>query len=299
MAIFLRNKMSHISIFFLSFIAMAPIMNVPAQTNNGNIHVRLEHVALNVPEPAAAAQWYVKNLGMKIVRQGTDSAVTTFISDSGGHMMLELFHNIHYPLLEPATISHMSIHFAFVADSLEELQSKLLASGATIAENLKTTASGDKVMSLRDPWGWTIQFVQRRTPMLNSKGLYAEHFAVNVTDARAKADWYIKNLGMVMMRQGGAPGYGTFIADSGENMMMEIYQNADYPVADFNNISHMSTHLAFSTDDIMAMKKKLLIAGATLVDDITTTASGDQVLMIRDPWGEPIQLVKRLHPMLK
>jgi glyoxylase I family protein len=296
---FKGKNMTHKLYFLLTIIVMATLTSASAQTKIETAPVRFEHVAINVADPAATAQWYAKNLGMKVMRQGTDAAVTTFIADSGGHMMMELFHNANFPLLEPEKISHMSIHFAFATDSIEEMETKLLAGGATMVEEIKTTKSGDKVLSLRDPWGWTIQFVQRATPMLNSKGVYAEHFAVNVTDARAKADWLINNLGLVMIKQGGAPGYGTFIADSGKNMMMEIYQSADYPVADFKNISHMATHLAFAVDDIAAMKTKLLAAGATLVEDITTTASGDKVLMMRDPWSEPIQLVKRLHPMLK
>ena len=38
--------------------------------------LNLEHVALNVADPAAMAAWYVKNLGMRIVRQ---SAVAPYI----------------------------------------------------------------------------------------------------------------------------------------------------------------------------------------------------------------------------
>jgi hypothetical protein len=45
--------------------------------------------------------------------------------------------------------------------------------------------------------------------------------------------------------------------------------------------------------------RKLLTAGATLVEDDKTTPLGDLVLMMRDPWGEPIQFVKRLSPMLR
>jgi hypothetical protein len=43
----------------------------------------------------------------------------------------------------------------------------------------------------------------------------------------------------------------------------------------------------------------LIKAGAKLAEDIKRTAVGDQILMLRDPWGQPIQFVKRAKPMLK
>jgi hypothetical protein len=35
------------------------------------------------------------------------------------------------------------------------------------------------------------------------------------------------------------------------------------------------------------------------VEDIRVSSSGDQILMLRDPWGVPIQFIKRAEPMLK
>jgi catechol 2,3-dioxygenase-like lactoylglutathione lyase family enzyme len=260
---------------------------------------RFEHVALNVPDPVAMAKWYTDNLGMKVVRSGPDPIFTTFLADSGMHMMMELFHNAEYPLLEPAKIHPMAIHFAFVTPDIGKTQSQLLASGAVVVDSLRKTASGDQVLSLRDPWGWTIQFVQRVKPMLGFHGLYPEHFAINVADARAKAQWYKDHLGMVIIRQGGAPTFGTFIADSGKNMMYELYQNSDYSVVDFAALSHMSLHVAFMVEDVQATKELLMAAGAKVVEDITKTPSGDSILMLRDPWNLPIQFVKRTKPMLK
>ena len=43
---------------------------------------------------------------------------------------------------------------------------------------------------------------------------------------------------------------------------------------------------------------RLVTAGAKLVDDLFFNAVGDQLVMLRDPWGVPLQLVKRTTPML-
>ena len=126
-----------------------------------------------------------------------------------------------------------------------------------------------------------------------------EHIALNVLDPAAMVKWYTENLGMKVMRQGGPPTNTSFIADSGQHMMLELGYNADYPVIDFAKVSHMSIHLAFMVDDISTMKAKLIAAGATVVEDITKTPGGDEVLMMRDPLGLPIQFVKRVAPMLK
>jgi hypothetical protein len=36
-----------------------------------------------------------------------------------------------------------------------------------------------------------------------------------------------------------------------------------------------------------------------LVDDITVGPTGDEILMLRNPWGVPLQIIKRAKLMLK
>jgi glyoxylase I family protein len=44
--------------------------------------------------------------------------------------------------------------------------------------------------------------------------------------------------------------------------------------------------------------RKLIAAGATVASEVTITDSGDELAMLRDPWGVPIQFLKRAEPML-
>jgi len=264
-----------------------------------HITARFEHIAVNIADPKSMAEWYEAHLGFRIVRVSTTPSYAAFIADSAGHMMFELYHKADQPLLDAGTINHMSMHFAFAVDSLRPVKDRLLKAGASVAEEIKTTASGDEVCTLRDPWGFSIQFVRRATPMLAGKGLYAEHYALNVADSRAKAHWLVENLGMVVMTEGKAPSYGMFVADAEKHMMLELYHNDKVPVIAFATVSHNATHLAYSVGDITAAKAQLVGAGATVVEDILKTPGGDFVLMLRDPWGEPLQLVTRAVPMLK
>jgi glyoxylase I family protein len=314
-----RTAISALCMVLLTFPMIALSADVPAAERKDNSRMtsiveqngsnasevpssliaRPEHVAFNVVDPRAAAKWYVDNLGMKVMRAGGPPTYTTFVADSGLHMMIELFHNADYPLLEPAKINHMSLHLAFMVGDVAAMKAKLISAGATMVDDITKTPSGDLVLMLRDPWGLPIQFVQRVKPMLQATGVRPEHLALNVADARATARWFVTNLGMKIVREGGAPTFGTFVSDSNNQMMLELYQNKDFPVIDFKKISHMSIHFASMVPDVAAAKDALLAAGSTLAEDITKTPAGDQVLMMRDPTGFPIQFVRRVEPMLK
>jgi uncharacterized glyoxalase superfamily protein PhnB len=288
-----------INMFGLLSIASAITKSADENSNSVSQNIRPEHIAFNVSDPVAQAKWLSDNLGMKIIRRTGAPTFTTFIANADVNMMMELFKNDNYPKLDLPKISYMAIHFAFMTDDINKTKNKLLASKATVAEDITTTTAGDNVLMMRDPWGLPLQFVQRAKPMLQFEQYRPEHFAVNISNPVEKAKWFADNLGMKIMRQGGAPAYGTFIADSKENMMLELYNNTNFPMLDFPNTSHMAIHVAFMVDDINVIKAKLISAGATLVEDITKTPAGDLVLMLRDPWGEPIQFVKRAVPMLK
>jgi glyoxylase I family protein len=297
-----------ISILIVVFILSIPLSSCQAKeiskadtskSVKTNISVRFEHIAINVPDPEAMAKWYTNNLGMKIVRGSFAPNASAFLADSGMHIMMEILHNIDYPVFESAKIHYTSIHLAFVTSNIMKTQEWLVGAGATIADSLRKTASGDQVMTLRDPWGLPIQFVQRVKPMLEFTGLYPEHFAINVVDSREISKWFAKNLGMIVLRDGKAPAYGMFIADAGKNMMFELYQNKDFPMVNFDSVSYQTFHVAFVVHDIQTVKDALVAAGAKVAEDMKKTLSGDDVLMLRNPWGLPIQFVKRVNPMLK
>jgi glyoxylase I family protein len=259
---------------------------------------RPEHIAFNVADPAAVAKWYCDHLGMKVVRKSPPPSNTHFIGDSAGNMLLELYNNPSAPIPDYASFSHMAMHLAFMVDDVNAIRDSLMAAGAKLVEDTVIT-TGDQVLILRDPWGLAIQFVKRVSPMLKPTGIRPEHLALNVPDPQRMAKWYVNNLRMKVVRKGTAPRYATFVADAGKHMMMELYHNTAYPLLDLASIHHLSFHFAFAVDDVQAIRDRLIAAGAKLVEDIRVSSSGDQILMLRDPWGVPIQFIKRAEPMLK
>jgi glyoxylase I family protein len=125
-----------------------------------------------------------------------------------------------------------------------------------------------------------------------------EHFALQVSDPVAMADWYVKHCGCSVARSFGPPAHGRFLLDSAGAAILEIYRNPRVPVPDYFGMDPVLLHLAFSSDEPSADCARLVNAGARVVDDLTTTPAGDQLVMLRDPWGIAVQLVKRAEPML-
>lgn len=112
------------------------------------------------------------------------------------------------------------------------------------------------------------------------------------------ADWYVKNLGFSIARKGGEPSHARFLPDSSGSVMLEIYRNPAASIPDYRKADPLLMHVAYVSNNPAADRDRLVQAGAVVVDDLTTTAAGDAIVMLRDPWGVPIQLVKRAKPML-
>jgi glyoxylase I family protein len=124
-----------------------------------------------------------------------------------------------------------------------------------------------------------------------------EHSAWTVEDPVAAADWYVEHLGMQIVRANDAPAYAHFLADATGRILLEIYNNPKVQCPDYRNTDPLIIHLAFAVDDVPAERDRLLAAGATVADEVTTTDAGDEMCMLRDPWGFPIQILKRAEPM--
>lgn len=127
--------------------------------------MKLEHVAINVPDPAGLAQWFVDNLGMRIVVANSAPPYMHFVADEAGSM-LELYNNTTVPMPDYANIEPFNLHIAFVSNDIEADRERVLAAGATATGPITTTPAGDKLLFLRTPWQVPFQFVQRKKPLI-------------------------------------------------------------------------------------------------------------------------------------
>jgi len=124
-----------------------------------------------------------------------------------------------------------------------------------------------------------------------------EHFGINVPDATAMAEWYVKNCNMKIVRAVPKPSQTHFLADERGKVCMEIYTNANAAIGDYSSQHPLCFHFAFAENNFSAMKEKLTAAGATVFEEVEL-ADGTSVITFRDPWGVPFQLCNRTKPMI-
>jgi catechol 2,3-dioxygenase-like lactoylglutathione lyase family enzyme len=125
-----------------------------------------------------------------------------------------------------------------------------------------------------------------------------EHIAWQVPDPVATAAWYVEHAGFQVVRRGKGPSLAHFLADKSGHVIIEVYNNSAATIPDYRAMSPLHLHLAFVVADIVGTRDRLVQAGATIAEDISTTHAGDELAMLRDPWGFPLQLVKRLKAMI-
>jgi uncharacterized glyoxalase superfamily protein PhnB len=82
--------------------------------------------------------------------------------------------------------------------------------------------------------------------------------------------------------------------------MLEIYNNPAAQVPDYAALDPLVIHVAMDVgaEAIEAARDRLLAAGASLYGDLVVTPAGDQLVMLRDPWGMALQLAKRKKAMI-
>jgi catechol 2,3-dioxygenase-like lactoylglutathione lyase family enzyme len=131
--------------------------------------IRIEHIAINVKDPVAMAEWYCANLQMKVVKKGPAPINTRFICDAGGIMMLELYNNPPDAVPDYGSMDPLVFHIAFTVDNVKYIRDKLIAAGAVPVGEASKTSGGDEIAVLRDPWGLALQFVRRAEPMISEK----------------------------------------------------------------------------------------------------------------------------------
>jgi catechol 2,3-dioxygenase-like lactoylglutathione lyase family enzyme len=125
-----------------------------------------------------------------------------------------------------------------------------------------------------------------------------EHFALNVPDPLAMANWYTQNLGMRIVRAVDASPHTRFLADESGRVVVEIYHQTKASVPAYASLDPLVFHTAFVTADVRQTRDRLLAAGASPATEIVLTPDGDEMVFLRDPWGIAIQLVKRACPLV-
>lgn len=120
-----------------------------------------------------------------------------------------------------------------------------------------------------------------------------EHFAINVPEPKEMAEWYEEYIGLNIAFQLPHSPYTTFMSDDSGRLVMEVYNNPNGPMLEFDNNHHPLTfHMAFESEDAEVDKNRLIKAGAKFFDEMVPDEESHLVMM-KDPWGVPVQICQR------
>ena len=125
-----------------------------------------------------------------------------------------------------------------------------------------------------------------------------EHFALNVSNPVEMGNWYVNNLEMKIVRSIEKAPFARFLADKTGRVVLELYSNSSAKIPEYKKAHPLEFHFAFMVDDAASLKNKLQEAGATLEEELKLD-DGSHLVMLRDPFGVPLQLCKRGTPMME
>jgi len=116
-------------------------------------------------------------------------------------------------------------------------------------------------------------------------------------DPTAAAAWYAQHLGFRIVRASSEPPYAHFIAAAGGGAMIELFRSEAMAPLDAHGADPMQAHVAFVVEDVDAEAARLVAAGAVPDGGTRRSPDGDPYAIVRDPWGVPLQLIRRSVPI--
>lgn len=124
-----------------------------------------------------------------------------------------------------------------------------------------------------------------------------EHFALNLVNPHAVADWYVANFDCRILSKLEREPFTVFLGDSQGRVFWEIYHNSNAPLSAVRDTHPAAYHLAFYVDDLDAVCDKVVAAGGQFIEEVCTP-SGSRLVMMSDPWDIAVQLCQRIPPFL-
>lgn len=125
--------------------------------------MKLEHIAFNVADPVAVAEWYCTQCGFRVVHHVPQPAQTHFLADSGSSV-IEIYCNPPDQVPDYRAQDPLIFHLALASEDPAADAQRLCAAGAEVVDDLRL-ADGSHLIMLRDPWGLALQLCKRPEPL--------------------------------------------------------------------------------------------------------------------------------------
>lgn len=122
-----------------------------------------------------------------------------------------------------------------------------------------------------------------------------EHFGINVPRPQEMAAWYVRHFNMSIVRAMNNETFTHFLADVSGRVVMELYANNTVEIPDYSKQHPLRFHFAFEVDDPEKFSESIIDDGATFFEEQKTN-DGSHLMMLRDPWGIPLQICRRGKP---
>ena len=124
--------------------------------------MKIEHIGFLVDKPLSMADWWVSNLGFKVLRRdGTDAYGVCFLKDDGDTVLefgsIPTEQALDFNKLEP-----LQVHIAIDCSDTESETRRLIANGAVLVGESPLNDFKNERILLRDPFGAVIQLVNRK-----------------------------------------------------------------------------------------------------------------------------------------
>jgi catechol 2,3-dioxygenase-like lactoylglutathione lyase family enzyme len=228
-----------------------------------------DQVHLGVPDPEAAARWYIRHLG----------------ATAGDHVDRIWFGPTRMIFLKnpaPAPSDGAAIdHFALACSDVHEELKRLEASGIRVTAPLGDAPGLGRFAYIEDPWGARIQLVEERdAPRFH-------HVHLRVPDPDLTRSWYVERFGGTRATLKGR-------LDGIQYGDVWIFLEAGTSVP---SRGHTIDHIGWRMPDLLGKAAELKAKGLTFT---TEPHAGPQaphapVLMsfTEDPWGVKIELLQR------
>jgi glyoxylase I family protein len=141
-------------------------MAIQKHNRRRKIPMKLEHVALNVPNVEAVVNFFAEQMGMRVVMRSNTSPSMHFLADEAGSM-LELYSNPAAPMPDYSTVDPLNLHLAFLSHDIEADRQRLIAAGAQpLSEIVDSPVGGARLAFFRGPDAVPFQLVQRDKPLI-------------------------------------------------------------------------------------------------------------------------------------
>lgn len=126
--------------------------------------MKIEHIAFNVADPVAMADWYVRHFGLRVVRHIPEPNQAHFLAD-GASTVLEIYNNPPDQVPDYRSMDPLLFHLAFESSDPAADSERLSEAGATIIGEVRPDSESLLIM-MRDPWGVALQLCKRSTPLI-------------------------------------------------------------------------------------------------------------------------------------